>query len=54
MADFVTKLSYGTVTDSRGTDSKFNCFLNTYFRIFYLRFPLIGSKLVLKIKPGLQ
>jgi hypothetical protein len=49
MAQFVTKLSYEAVFDS-----KFNCFLNTYFRIFYLNFSLIGSKMVLKIKPGLQ
>lgn len=54
MAHFVTKLSYETVFDSNGTDSKFNRFLNTYFRIFYLNFSLIGSKMVLKIKPGLQ
>jgi hypothetical protein len=54
MADFVTKLSYVTVFDSNGTDSKFDCFLNKYFRIFYLNFPLIGSKIVLKIKPGLR
>jgi hypothetical protein len=43
MADFVTKLSYETVFDSNGTDSEFNSFLNTYFRIFYLNFSLIGS-----------
>ena len=47
MAEFVAKLSFqswDTVFDSSNTDSKFNCSLNTYFRIFYSRFPLIRVK----------
>ncbi|PNF30772.1 hypothetical protein B7P43_G06180, partial [Cryptotermes secundus] len=43
MADFVTKLSnesWDNVFDSNNIDSKFNCFLNTYLRIFYSSFPL--------------
>jgi hypothetical protein len=54
VGDFVTKLSYELVFDSIGTNSKFNCFVNTKFRIFYFNFSLIGSKMVLKIKFGLQ
>jgi len=47
VADFVTKFSYETwdaVFDSSDTDSKFNCFLNTHLRIFYLSFPLMRVK----------
>jgi hypothetical protein len=47
MADFVTKFSYDTwdtVFDSSGSDSKFNCFLNTHLRIFYSSFPLMMVK----------
>jgi hypothetical protein len=39
----VTKLSnesWDTVFDSNDIDSKFNCFLNKYLRIFYSSFPL--------------
>ena len=55
MAEFVTKLSYelwDTVLDSSNTDSKFNCLLNTYFKIFYSSFSLISVKNGTKIKPG--
>jgi predicted nucleotidyltransferase len=55
IADFGTKLSYeswDTVFDSINTDCKFNCFLNTYFGIFYSGFPLIRVKNELKIKLG--
>jgi hypothetical protein len=43
MADFVTKLSNesrDTVFDCSDVYSKFNCFLNTYLRVFYSSLPL--------------
>ena len=46
MTDFVTKLScetWDTILDRSDTDSKFNCFQNTYLRMFY-SFPLTRVK----------
>jgi hypothetical protein len=43
MADFITKLSnesWDTVFDCNDIDYKFNCFLNTYLRLFFSSFAL--------------